>query len=401
MGLAATRVSLGPAFILAHLMPVSNLLGNVVTMIGLAVGIDYSLLMVKDFRERLHEGPTRSSAVAETVAEAGTTICGRVDRRDRLARSALQPDPGDPQRRHRRRFGGVGLRARRPDPVAGMPGAARQLGRALARSASAHPLKGADGKMQWRRLAAWIVRRPVCSLALAGGAVCMLAFPSSAPQRLQNEPGSCRRALESRVGADILCHIQAATMRSTCVSSVRTTDGKARADAGSRCRRSTSTSRRPHARPTVAAVVSPLSTARRRPRPIYLSQDGHAALFDLTPAEGLSMPQIQPFARDLARLAPVGPFSVMIGGAPAYYNEFSEYMWKSFPKVFGFVILDDPGPAVRRFSLLHLAAQGCDCKSARDSRRAMASSSRFSNSAGCTSWSVSKGRSSRYRWKCR
>ncbi len=47
MGLATTRVSLGLAFVLAQAMPVTNLLGNVVTMIGLAVGIDYSLLMVQ------------------------------------------------------------------------------------------------------------------------------------------------------------------------------------------------------------------------------------------------------------------------------------------------------------------------------------------------------------------
>ena len=73
MGLATTMVSLGLAFLLAHLMPVSNLLGNVVTMIGLAIGIDYSLLMVKDYRERLLHTPAKD-AVAATVAEAGSTI---------------------------------------------------------------------------------------------------------------------------------------------------------------------------------------------------------------------------------------------------------------------------------------------------------------------------------------
>ncbi|MDE2305638.1 MAG: MMPL family transporter, partial [Gammaproteobacteria bacterium] len=50
MGLAATMVAFGAAYLLARTMPVSNLLGNVITMVGLAVGIDYSLLMVKDFR---------------------------------------------------------------------------------------------------------------------------------------------------------------------------------------------------------------------------------------------------------------------------------------------------------------------------------------------------------------
>ena len=39
------------AFVLAKLIPVSNLLSNVVTMVGLAIGIDYSLLMVTHYRE--------------------------------------------------------------------------------------------------------------------------------------------------------------------------------------------------------------------------------------------------------------------------------------------------------------------------------------------------------------
>ena len=113
MGLATTTVSLGLAFVLAHLMPVSNLLGNVVTMIGLAIGIDYSLLMVKDYRERLQHSPVLE-AVAQTVAEAGHhhPVVG-FDRGHRVAGAAVQSRLGDPQRRHRRRFGGAGIGARR------------------------------------------------------------------------------------------------------------------------------------------------------------------------------------------------------------------------------------------------------------------------------------------------
>ena len=51
------------------------------------------------------------------------------------------------------------------------------------------------------------------------------------------------------------------------------------------------------------------------------------------------MRQIQALARDLSRVVPDGPFKILIGGSPGYYNDFSDYMWKSFPRVFGFVIL--------------------------------------------------------------
>jgi putative drug exporter of the RND superfamily len=73
MGLATTTVSLGAAFVLAELVPVSNLLSNVVTMVGLAIGIDYSLLMVTHYREHPPQ-ETAAQTVAGTVAQAGRTI---------------------------------------------------------------------------------------------------------------------------------------------------------------------------------------------------------------------------------------------------------------------------------------------------------------------------------------
>jgi RND superfamily putative drug exporter len=73
MGLATTTVALGAAFLLAEIVNVSNLLSNVVTMVGLAIGIDYSLLMVTHYREHAPQN-TVALTVAATVAEAGQTI---------------------------------------------------------------------------------------------------------------------------------------------------------------------------------------------------------------------------------------------------------------------------------------------------------------------------------------
>ena len=69
MGLATTTVALGAAFLLAKIVTVSNLLGNVVTMVGLAIGIDYSLLMVTHYREHARQS-TVALTVAGTVADA-------------------------------------------------------------------------------------------------------------------------------------------------------------------------------------------------------------------------------------------------------------------------------------------------------------------------------------------
>jgi RND superfamily putative drug exporter len=337
MGIATTRVSLGLAFVLAHLMPVSNLLGNVVTMIGLAVGIDYSLLMVKDFRERLHEAPSLLEAVAETVAEAGTTILWSgstvaIGLLGLLFSPILET----------RSVGIGGSLVVLVSVLAALtllPACLALLGdwveRLPVRSRSVHR---PDGRGRWAMIGAWIVRRPVRTLLAAGGAVVLLALPVfGAHSGFSNESWFMPKELEARIGADLLSRMQADNASTTVRALVRTTDGKpvlaedhrpaldeylARLEGASR----------------VAAVASPL-TARGTEADLYLSHDGHAALFEITPARGLSMLQVERLARDLAPLAPEGPFTAMIGGTPAYYNDFSDYMWKSFPKVFGFVIL--------------------------------------------------------------
>ncbi|MFI4890005.1 MAG: MMPL family transporter [Steroidobacterales bacterium] len=91
----------------------------------------------------------------------------------------------------------------------------------------------------------------------------------------------------------------------------------------------------------VTAVVSPLATGQPGDaaiRALYLSRDGHAALIEARPDEGLSVEAIQALARDLAGTRPAGPLAITVGGMPAYYNDFHDTMWSSFPKVFGFVI---------------------------------------------------------------
>jgi uncharacterized membrane protein YdfJ with MMPL/SSD domain len=71
---------------------------------------------------------------------------------------------------------------------------------------------------------------------------------------------------------------------------------------------------------------------------LYLSRDRHAALFQVTPADGLSVNDISRLARELAAHAPPGPFTVAVGGTPAEHNDFNDYMFRSLPRIFGFVV---------------------------------------------------------------
>lgn len=73
-GILAIGVSLGAALIAASLGTPSILLGNVVSILGLALGVDYSLLTVTRFREGLADGLTPEAAGVYAVRNAGHTI---------------------------------------------------------------------------------------------------------------------------------------------------------------------------------------------------------------------------------------------------------------------------------------------------------------------------------------
>ncbi|HEV2291723.1 MAG TPA: MMPL family transporter [Gemmatimonadales bacterium] len=74
VGFLAIAVTLAIVGVLAHHIPMSVFVLNMTSMIGLGVGIDYSLLVVTRFREELTRGLTRTQAAASTLRTAGTAV---------------------------------------------------------------------------------------------------------------------------------------------------------------------------------------------------------------------------------------------------------------------------------------------------------------------------------------
>lgn len=75
IGLFSVSTTLGIIYIIASMTDsLSNFLPNMVTMLGLAVGIDYALFMVSRFREELQQQETVEDAVAMTAETAGRSI---------------------------------------------------------------------------------------------------------------------------------------------------------------------------------------------------------------------------------------------------------------------------------------------------------------------------------------
>jgi RND superfamily putative drug exporter len=325
MGLATTMVSLGLAFLLARALPVSNLLGNVVTMIGLAVGIDYSLLMVKDYRERLMTAAPRE-ALADTVAEAGVTIAWSgstvtVGLLGLLFSPVLET----------RSVGIGGALVVAVSVLAALtllPACLAMLGTHIERwRVVPAALRGAGIGSVWRPLAAWTVRRPALSLGLAGSVVIALALPVfNAHSGFTTEAWFLPRGMESRTGNELLSRLGHDNAGLPVQVLLRSGDSQPML-ASAHQQRLTAYAQQLKLDARVAAVVPPSP-----------SRDGRAALIEVIPAEGLSIETIQALARDLSAIHPAGPFTATIGGTPAYYNDFTDYMWRSFPKVFGFII---------------------------------------------------------------
>ncbi|HEY7339455.1 MAG TPA: MMPL family transporter [Ktedonobacterales bacterium] len=74
IGIVTIAGGLAGTFLLSRVTDVSQYALNIVTLIGLAVAIDYSLFIVTRFRDELAAGKTRPDALATTMATAGRAI---------------------------------------------------------------------------------------------------------------------------------------------------------------------------------------------------------------------------------------------------------------------------------------------------------------------------------------
>jgi putative drug exporter of the RND superfamily len=356
-GLATTTVSLGIAFLLAQVMPVSNLLGNVVTMIGLAIGIDYSLLMVTYYREHRASAAADDSVMAavarggRTIAWSGVTVI--IGLLGLLFSPILET----------RSVGIGGALVVCVSVLAALtllPAALVLLGPRL-NWLPVIPHNRFRPRLLgfWRGLGSWVVRHPQITLLLAGGCTLALAYPVLRMRtEFSNERWFLPKAMESRVGADLLAAVRGDNAAFGIYVIVRRTDGlpilapshlEPLIDYSATLARDA----------RIAAVSSPVNlqqglgideyrelyadpeqALKDYPQigELFLSRDRRAALFQVTPADSASATDIARLSRELQQRTPAGPFTVMVTGGAAGYNDFNDAMFRSLPRIFAFVV---------------------------------------------------------------
>ncbi|GAA1281281.1 MMPL family transporter [Streptomyces javensis] len=74
VALVAMMLTMGLTWILASVTTVDSLAASVVTLLGLGLAIDYSLLMVSRYREELRSGLAPPEAIRATLTSAGRTV---------------------------------------------------------------------------------------------------------------------------------------------------------------------------------------------------------------------------------------------------------------------------------------------------------------------------------------
>ena len=355
-GISTTTIALGLAFVIASFMPVSNLLGNFITMLGLAIGIDYSLLMVTYYRER---APAASVAetVASTVAVAGRTISWSgltviIGLLGLLFSPLLET----------RSVGIGGALVVCVSVLAALtllPAALVLLGPRIDWLPVMPRRRGRPRLLAfWRAWGRWVVRHRWLTLLVAGAGVLAISSPVLRYHSGFYERWFLPKSTESRAGLEMLRTLQSENASAAIYVIVRATDGRPLLDS-SHLPALVAYGEKLAADPRIGGVHSPVNlqtglelddyqtlyddwrqALKDYPQiaEMFVSRDRDAGLFEVTPADQLSTADIGHLARELAARSPAGSFSVMVGGSPAQHNDFNDYLYRSLPRIFAFVV---------------------------------------------------------------
>ena len=354
MGACAIVLTQGLLYLVAGNIELTAFAQSVSTMLGLAMGIDYSLLMVNRFRDALARGLETAQAVEETVATAGVAVLF----------SGLTVLIG---------FAGLVATPILDTRSIGWGGFVVVIGSVTLALTLLPAILGVLGpgvdsprrfrlptlaslQASWRRWAQRIMRRPIpfglTALVLLGAlswpaATIKLGFPTGKwlPERLEYQQGF--DALISMGKGGVIAPIHLILSTDQDALSLKTLPALMRY------------SRELAQDPRVAEVAGPVDL-RRGMGPaeyfllyrdldaamaqypllgdLFLSRDRKTTYMYLTLKDDVAFEETKRFARELEGKAPEG-FTVLVGGQASFYNDFDTAMLGIYPWVIGFVIL--------------------------------------------------------------
>jgi RND superfamily putative drug exporter len=358
MGVLATILSMGVLYWLAAGMSISNLAQNTVAMIGLAVGIDYSLLVVNRFREARKKTTDVAEAIAETMTTAGsataysglTVVIGMLGL---LVTPLLET-----------RSVGIGgvlvvvvsvLLA-----VTFLPAllvvlnrwldSPRWLSRLFSRE------RRSDG---WHRLANGVMRRPIPVALLCLVVLGAMSWPGLSTRFGFPVGRWLPDSMEAVRGTDMLIAMDQGGIVLPVNVVIRRPDGAPMLDANAVTPLS-QFSQRIHADKRVADIFGPVDLGIGfKPADYFLlyqnpagafvqypaikqfmvSEDRSAIVMQVTMRPNVELHEAKALAEDIPRWLDMPGTEVLVGGQAAYYVDFDRALLQSFPKAVAVVLL--------------------------------------------------------------
>ena len=353
VGVLAIALALGGAAIVARVSPLSIVLQNVVSMLGLGLGVDYTLLLVSRFREARAAGRTSEDAAVDAAVHAGHSVL--VSAAAVLVGFAglLAVPLAD---LHSIAVGGLlVVTSSSLLAVTLVPGLLAWLGPRVD-FLSVRRVKKQRASQRWRRWALLVSRRPLITLAIAGLPLVLLAAQATRLSPRLPRGNWLPRSAESARGMRAL----RAMGRGGVVQTMRVVlsfppEQLALDTAGWRAtqRIASALERDPRVArvrslPAIADGIGPASpvfsfTVPELARTSLVSRNERFALLEVVPAEGIDGSRLPEVARDLrtmdaAAIGGLPGLRMLVGGVPALNADYADAIARRTWLVVGLVV---------------------------------------------------------------
>ncbi|HXV90540.1 MAG TPA: MMPL family transporter [Gemmatimonadales bacterium] len=362
IGMLAITISLGLVTLVAQWTAMSVFVLNIATMVGLGVGIDYSLLIVTRFREEMSRGLSARDAAVRTIQTAGVAVLTS-GLTVVVGFAALLTTPLSETK-------SVGLGGLIVVGVAVLlavsllPALLAILGRQIDRPRwLARPLARVHAPTGWERWARWLGRRPWRAIAIGGSIIALCSYPLvgirfGLPAANWFPPGT-----ESGQGLAALRQMGAAGVITPVRVVVQLPQGET-ALAGPRLRGLKALSDSLRGEPRVSSVrgvatvrpglsalqlflfySDPQAVRDRYPEffNAYLSADGRTTLIDVIPADTVGFTGMMDLARRVRALAQgsirgLDRAEIVVGGFAATSVDLQDELLADLPSVVGLIL---------------------------------------------------------------
>jgi RND superfamily putative drug exporter len=359
LAVASRTVALGIVFLLAGAIEISNLVQSIVTMLSIALGIDYSLFLVHRYRQELHAvegdgstltpGEREQGAMRRAMAQSGTAVVYSAAT-VAIGMGALFATP----LMQTRSIGLGGLLAAAATLIASLtlvPAFLRLLRPRVLEWPQTLSRRMNNGRSRrlWTAWAKLVVTRPLPALALSLALLAALSAPALHTRFGFPESEFLPAELEYAQGMTLLEDMELRGVVSPLLVVVTDRRG-GRALTPERLPLLTDFVLGLEQDRRVRLVLGPVQTdaalpstfesavARALSRRAFVSADDSRLLFQIIPSDRSDLADLRRLAHDIPDTLDISGLAAEVGGQAQYYNDFDEAVIGSYPLTMGLVL---------------------------------------------------------------